>query len=379
MIYIFKQVFFVRAAVFMLFGGFLFVLPFAAWNGAAAQSGWKAEWKKTLAAANKEGIVVVYAQSSQRFRSYVQKQWAKDFPKIDISLTTMRGGQFIRRIKTERKAGKYLWDVAVTGSSSGYVLSKVGILDPVLPEFIFPDVKDPKTWGGWKAAFFDDDMKYIFATQGFLKTPYYNAKIIPPAKAKRLGLKLLFDPAYKGKIIWQDPLAIGGGMTFSLVLRRWMGDEGLKKFILDQKVVFAVKTHQVVERMVRGSMAIAIGPIVTSEIQPYIDAGIKLDIRPFGNSPNVAYKNVAGSFLNVYNRRPHPNATRVFVNWLLSKDIQYGISKVMLQDSRRVDVPSVAEPARTPIPGANYIEPQRQEFRKHIKAAQKFIKKIRAK
>ena len=41
-----------------------------------------------------------------------------------------------------------------------------------------------------------------------------------------------------------------------------------------------------------------------------------------------------GAGLYVYNKRPHPNATRVFVNWILSKDIQLGLAKATLQDLR---------------------------------------------
>ena len=102
--------------------------------------------------------------------------------------------------------------------------------------------------------------------------------------------------------------------------------------------------------------------------------------RPLGNSPSVgAYKNVGGSFAYVFNRRPHPNAFRVFVNWVMTKEVQTGMSRAMGQDSRRVDVSSVAEAERTPIAGATYIEPQREPMAKKVRAAMKYIKGVRAK
>jgi iron(III) transport system substrate-binding protein len=48
--------------------------------------------------------------------------------------------------------------------------------------------------------------------------------------------------------------------------------------------------------------------------------------------------------LALMNRAPHPNAAKVFVNWLLSRDGQTAFQKAVSQpgdprDSRRIDVP----------------------------------------
>jgi len=50
------------------------------------------------------------------------------------------------------------------------------------------------------------------------------------------------------------------------------------------------------------------------------------------------------------NRAPHPNAAKVFINWLLSRDGQAAFQKVMSlpedpKDSRRIDVPKDHIPA----------------------------------
>lgn len=43
-------------------------------------------------------------------------------------------------------------------------------------------------------------------------------------------------------------------------------------------------------------------------------------------------------FTTLLNRRPHPNAARVFLNWLFSKDGQVHLQKVMRYQSPRVDI-----------------------------------------
>ncbi|HEX9878931.1 MAG TPA: extracellular solute-binding protein, partial [Candidatus Binatia bacterium] len=39
------------------------------------------------------------------------------------------------------------------------------------------------------------------------------------------------------------------------------------------------------------------------------------------------------------NRAPHPNAAKVYINWLLTKDGQYGYGKILGYVSNRLDVP----------------------------------------
>ena len=343
----------------------------------AAAQDWKADWDRTVAAANQEGALVLDSQPNLEMRKYIQDEWAKAYPKIVLSVSATPGSQYIARIRTERGADKYLWDVSVSSSATAYVLYHEGILDPLMPEFIAPDVKDPATWGGWDHVFMDKAGKYVFGMSAALKSPYYNTAHVSSEKVDKLGLNVLLDPEYKGKILWHDPLISGSGQTFAYVLRTRLGDDNLKKLILDQKVVFMAQQDQVVEAMARGVGWIGIGPFVRAHLAPYLTAGVKVDVRAFGNEPAVNEMGTGGAGLYVYNKRPHPNATRVFVNWLLGKDIQLGLAKATLQDSRRQDLPSVSEPERQPVKGATYLETQREDHFDDLNAAIKFVGDVR--
>jgi ABC-type Fe3+ transport system substrate-binding protein len=265
------------------------------------------------------------------------------------------------------------------GVMGAFLARDAGFLDPVLPEFIFPDVKDPKTWGGWDATFYDKERKYIFTYQYYLKMPFYNTALLAPEKVQRLGAKVFLDPSLKGKIIWHDPLIPGSGNTFGVVMRHVLGDAGLTEFVTKQ-VVFTSSMNDLVAKMARGEYAISLGPILTGLIKPYQTAGVKIDIQPLGNTPELgAYGDSGSEFLVVLKNRPHPNATRVFINWLLSKRIAALQAAAMAQDSRRTDVASVVELAQRVIPGANYIVPQREEMLPQVDSALAFIKKARGK
>jgi ABC-type Fe3+ transport system substrate-binding protein len=337
---------------------------------------WKAEWDKTVAAAKTEGQIVVDVTSNPSWSRYITERWAKDYPEIKMSVSSLDTSSFIMRIRQERSVGKFLWDASAAGVSGPLIMAREGILDPLRDEFILPEVKDEAVWGGWDQAFFDKTHKYVFAIGAYLKTPFYNAKIVPPEKIKSLKLEALLDPAYAGKVYWHAPWVRGSGRSFAWMLYRTFGEEKLGRFIKDQKVVFLQSQNEMVERMARGQVAMGIGPAYQGMLEPFRVAGVEVDARPFGNSPDVAEMAPGGFNLNIYNKRPHPNATRVFVNWILSKDVVAGLSQAVKLTLRRQDVPSPEEPALQPLHGVKYVQAQAEGNEEGENKAIQFIDRL---
>ena len=326
---------------------------------AFAQDG-KADWAKIVAAAEREGTLVLMSQPNQVFRNLIQTEWPKAYPKIALSVSVVPEQQFLTRIRVEREADKYLWDMGVAGASAGYILSKDGIVDPLLPEIVDAKTRDPALWGGWDEAFYDRANKYVLSLTSYIASPWFNTAHVSPAKVAQQGFKLLLDPEYKGKIAWHDPTVSGGGRNYIELMRKALGESGFKRFVQDQATIVA-QQHQVVEEMARDTAWIGIGPPVRSLLAPYAKAGVHIDVATFGRDPAVAVSSTGGSTVYVFNRRPHPNATRVFLNWLLSRDMQFKMATAMDQRSRREDVPETGQPDSVPIKGAKYFAPQREE------------------
>jgi ABC-type Fe3+ transport system substrate-binding protein len=61
----------------------------------------------------------------------------------------------------------------------------------------------------------------------------------------------------------------------------------------------------------------------------------------------------------LFNGAPHPNAARVYLNWLLSREGQENWARLSEQDSRRLDVP--APPGVAPKQGVNYVQIGKEE------------------
>jgi iron(III) transport system substrate-binding protein len=346
---------------------------------ALAQADGDAEWNKLVTAAKQEGDVVIIVPPSSTHRDFLAREWPKAYPDIKLSQTSVPPGQQFTRLSVERSAGKYLWDLVFTGSDNAFQLRDAGMLDPIKPEFVLSDVKNPEIWGGWDDAFADTTAAYVFTSRTFLKMPFYNAKLLSPDKVKAEGTKIFLDPILKKKVIWDDPAFGGSGRTFAPVMLRLLGEEGLRQFVSEQ-VVFVTQMSDLVDRMARSQYILSLGPVLTGLLDRYREAGVPLDIRPLSNRPELgAYANTGASNIVVLKNRPHPNAARLFLNWYLSKPVEAALAKEMGEDTRRSDVPQQVEPAQQRLPGIKYYEAQNEENTPAARKAQELIAKFRGK
>jgi len=347
-------------------------------NEVSGDRGWKAEWDEVVAAAKKEGKLVVCMSPSVGRRDFLLKQWKADYPEIDLSLSIAAGSTFVPAIITERSAGRYQWDVFHSGPNSGVTAIRAGLLDPLLPELILPEAKDPAPWGGWDEAFYDRERKYILGLSSDVQTAYYNAKVLAPERANRLGLKVLLEPDMKGKIYWFDPRGTGTGAPFLVLVERVLGREAWRKIMVEQDPTFVSSHGASAEAVVRGKAAIAFSGPVEENLREFRNAGLQFDVRDLGHTPETAYLGTDGATLAVFNKRPHPNAARVFVNWIMTKRIAEGMAVGSGYDSRRSDVPSVNPNSRA-IPGAKYVMAQKDENDELLRELQSEMKTLRPK
>jgi ABC-type Fe3+ transport system substrate-binding protein len=335
----------------------------------------EADWSRLVAAARQEGVVVVAMSPSQARRNFFLKQWTEDYPDIQLSLTNAPRS-FVPQLVAERSAGKFLWDVYAGGPNTGISLIKAGMLDPLMPELVLPENQDLADFGGAEDAFFDPEKRYMLSLVIDLTAPAYNAKAIAPEKADALGLKLLLEPEMKGKIYWYDPRTEGPGAPFLVLIAKVLGEESLRRILTVQDPTFATNLNDVATAMARGRALIGLGSKPREIMVPFKNAGLDVDIRPLGNTPETAYRTTDGATLAVIRNRPHPNAARVFVNWEMSKRISGLMAKVTEYPSRRASVPP-PDPTYVPIPGAAYVDAQRDENDALMRHWQAELKRLR--
>ena len=310
-----------------------------------------AAWQQAVDAAKKEGTVAVFGPDGNDMRDVLTAGFEKEFG-IKVEYMGDPGPGIPPRINAERGAGKFLWDVIVTGTSTGLTALVPGkVLDPMEPALILPDVKDPKTWRGGQMEFLDPDKSLLVMSPFQRGTLFINPKLAKPEDFK--SYKDLLDPKWKGKIVLDDPRKAGPGQaTFTFFyLHPDLGPSFIKA--LGQQEMTVIKDFgQEVDMVGQGRMSVLLGGadfIVVARGRQGVPIEV-VDPRSIKEGSDVSPANGA---VGLVNKPPHPNAAKVYLNWLLSKEEQTAFAKANGYISARVDVPADHAPAwRVPQPGA---------------------------
>ena len=118
-----------------------------------AQMDPRAEWNRTLKAAEAEGkfALVHGGGASSAMQRLFKEGFSKQFPKIKVEFIVAGGRSIAPRVLSERRAGRFGWDVYIGGTTTALrLLMPAGAFDPVAPALILPEVTDPKKWFGGK-------------------------------------------------------------------------------------------------------------------------------------------------------------------------------------------------------------------------------------
>jgi iron(III) transport system substrate-binding protein len=291
-----------------------------------------ADWEKIIEAGRKEGKVVASIPPSAELRKLMELTFPKRYG-IGVEFVPVRGGAIIRRMVDEAKAGAQYFDLHIGGTES--IISGLlpeNVLEPVEPFLILPEVKDPKQWWGGHI-WVDNAKRFVYAFDAYQTVSLWaNPNEYKPPEFR--SFDDLLNPKLQGKIGISDPRTPGSGSSMWSYMLYIKGEEYLKKFVA-QKLFVTRDLRLLAENLAKGKIAISSG-IGYSEFLPFIKAGLPLTPLPVPKEGLY----VSGGYGNVtiLKNQPHPNAAKVFVNWLLGRDGQELFSRAMGVGTRRLDV-----------------------------------------
>ena len=313
--------------------GLIWILIFvSAVYGQDGKATGTAEWDKLVDAAKKEGKVTVSFPASAEMKKQVEEQFKKRYG-IEVETFTARGSSAVRRMADEFKAGVRSFDLHIGGSSS--IVSGMldeGILDPIEPWLVLPEVKDPKQWWGGHL-WVDNAKRFVYTFQAYLsEVIWYNTELVKPAEIRSLDDFL--NPKWKGKIGYLDPRTPGAGDSTWSFLWQVKGEQYLKKLVA-QDLFLGRDQRVLAESLARGRVAVMIGNSYYSYL-PFLKAGLPIKSLPRLKEGN--YGTGGSGNLAIIKGPAHPNSTKVFVNWLLGREGQEIVSRALGQATRRLDV-----------------------------------------
>jgi iron(III) transport system substrate-binding protein len=324
---------------------------------------WKADWDRSVEAANKEGQLVLYGSADYE---KLFAEFNKKYPEIKIVGVFGRGADVAKRFMAERRAEKYLADLYVNGQTTGYnVFYKAKALDPIPPQLVLPEVTDTSKWWQGKHHYVDPEGQYLLNINGETRIVVgYNTKLVNPAEIKSYWD--LLNPKWKGKIVAYDPTLGGAGdaMRF-FYYEKSLGPEFIKRILTETDIVISTDTRQMGDWLAGGKFALSIfGPISRMDLDIMQVQGLPVSWFAPEHLKEGAYITAGSGGVALINKAPHPNAAKVGLNWLLSREAQIAYQRIFTEgndgpDSLRIDIPKDKVPRGNRRPEAN---PNRYPF-----------------
>lgn len=345
-------------------------------SGAApAKSG--GSWDQIVAAAKSEGKVIIVGPQGDATKEALTAGFQKKYPGITVDYTGASGAQAVPKVLNPVAAGQRLTDLAIIGTTS--VIESFMPANAVVPMkdyLVGPDDTDPSKWLNGKFHYADNAGLYNLVFSEYVKAPF----VFNPQQASEADFKSnkdLLNPKWKGKIIMHDPTGPGPGES---VVAYWyetpsLGKDFIKEFFANKPVV-SKNDQQILDGVAHGQYAVAVGPsdVLTNE---YVARGLPVKHMPGTSLAEKPYVTAGNGALAVVKDPPHPNALKVYLDYLLSEEGQAAWVKAAGFASLRTDVPhdNVLD-ILVPKEGTTYIEQQNEDSVKNTKEVVAFVKPL---
>lgn len=322
----------------------------------------RSPWEGLVAAARKEGNLNIYAAELGAAKNAIRQAFREKYG-IDVDSTEGRPAEILAKITAERRAGLYLQDIGLMGQSTFvYDIKPLGMSIPIVPLLILPEVTDATKWRDGKIPFGDKDQHSIAMVAQAIPVSIRNTDII--AEGEITSFADYFEHKWKGKIVLSDPAMAGSvNNTFALFATRTFGKERtveLMRRLAAQDLVMIRDSRLLLEWVARGKYPLGIGQSA-SIFAEFKRLGAPIAFVKLKEPPIVA---AGAGNLFVFDKAPHPNATKLFVNWLLSQEGASVWSAAHGYPSRRLDVstesfdPMLVPPPGSSIPDEAYLQIQ---------------------
>jgi len=282
-----------------------------------------------VAAAEKEGKVVWYTAVDVKVAEGVAKAFKAQYPKIEVDVERSGSERVLQRINQEYQSNIKNVDV-VNSSDASHFLSwkQQGWLAKHTP----PDAAK------FAAQYRDPEGTY-FTWRATLDCMAYNTNLVKEADAPKSYAELL-DPKWKGKLVKAHPSYSGTSLTGTYALTKVLGWDYFEK-LSKTGIQQLQSTTAPPKTIASGERAVMVDG---NEYNIFIEMDAKSPVKPIYAREGTPF---VSSPTAVFTDAPHPNAARLFQNFLYTAKTQQLLVDVGGQRSVH---PDVKEPAnRTPL------------------------------
>jgi len=296
----------------------------AALAGAAAQAQQMTEGESKLyEAARKEGSIVWYvSQTTTEFADLACRQFNARYAGVTCNAVRASGQVVLQRLMQEVKANAVQADVMSSNDDAQMViLDRARQLAEYTPEnhkYVLPALLEAGNGGKWSIT--------SVAPIGIMA----NSKLVKPEEAPR-DWKDLLDPKWKGQIAIGHPGFSGSVGVWVVTMKKLYGWDYFVQLAKNQPQV-GRSIADGVSLVESGERKIAVVPMTLAE-------GSKQQGRPTTPLYPASGLILPPGVTAVMAKAPHPNAARLFLEFLLSKEYSETLRKTA-RWPLRTDVPA---------------------------------------
>jgi ABC-type Fe3+ transport system substrate-binding protein len=333
-----------------------------------------AEWTRLLEAGRREGKVVVIGPPFPNLREAYTQEFPKDTG-IQLEYLGVPQAEITVRAEREAASGQPTIDAIIGGGSELFTMVPKGLLEPIKPVLVLPEVLDATAWKGDKGVKWMDEQQQLMpiGSNWVMTDLFVNTQQVPPGSIR--SWNDLLDPKWKGKMIAHDPATTGSGAAVGRYLLHKFGEQFVVDLFVGQQPVITNDSRQVSEGVARGTYPIGMGSAVV-DVEEFRKAGLPIAREFPADGPGSL---VGGSsVLKLVKGAPNPNAGAVFANWGLAKSGQTAFSRAILEVSLRKDVPTDhLPPYIIPKPDAVYDVDQ-YDYSFYVNTSPQLFQRLRA-
>ena len=253
-----------------------------------------------LEAARREGELVYYASMNVAEANAVIGAFEKRYPFIKVKLNRIASEKLLTRVLTETRTKKIFADVIQTVEFSMHIFSRSGILARYTPQAnsIYP--KEFKEEGFWTTVYYN---AYVTA---------YNTRLVA-ARALPKSYDDLLDPKWKGALMMEGTKAD----WFAGMLQILGQERGLKYMrALAKQQPSPREGHELLAQLIVAGEGLFDINIPASSVERMKERGAPIEWTALGEVPAI----MVGIGLSA--QAPHPNAAKVFSDFVLSREGQ---------------------------------------------------------
>lgn len=279
-----------------------------------APSSGDAAWGRVVESARKEGEVVVYSTfANPPFRRAIERIFTQKYG-VKVEWIVSGGAENKEKLAVEQRSKQYVGDAYNGGPTPMLDMMAEGML-----QVFRPPVFEQTPREIWEATPNDyDNTGHIIVIQGSI-TQYIviNTGLVKPGEYPQSFHDLL-DPKWKGKMVMFDPTTGGAG---SFLFTRLSEDKGYGleywRKMAKQNLQFQ-RSYDAIDRVVAlGERPIGLAG-QQSTTQQYLEGGAPIKLW----YPPQDGRVMSLSVMAIVKNAPHPNAARLLVNFMLTKEGQ---------------------------------------------------------